>query len=271
MSTSDRAAASTSVSVAGNHYFDSATLKELLSVHAADTLDRHGAYSQALVSADVSALQAVYRNNGFSNVKITPETSTPETSAAGQRPSRSDGRPRLAPRPRTSLRSPSPTGLKKARRSASAPCSMEGNDHVDAASLTPLLNTAPGQLLSPQNLAGDRDALLTDYLSRGFEQASVDVAQQTEAADPSKVDVVFHITEGPQIFVRNVLLTGLHYTRPETVARAITLHAGDPLNQTALLDTQRNLYELALFNEVNAAVENPYRRRNPQDGSAPDL
>ena len=52
-------------------------------------------------------------------------------------------------------------------------------------------------------------------------------------------------------------LTGLHYTRPETVARAITLHAGDPLNQTALLDTQRNLYEFALFNEVNAAVENP--------------
>ena len=45
-------------------------------------LDRHGAYSQALVSADVSALQAVYQNNGFSKVKITPETSTPETVAA---------------------------------------------------------------------------------------------------------------------------------------------------------------------------------------------
>ena len=59
------------VSVAGNHYFDSATLKELLSVHAADSLDRHGAYSQALVTADISALQAVYQNNGFSKVKIT--------------------------------------------------------------------------------------------------------------------------------------------------------------------------------------------------------
>jgi outer membrane protein insertion porin family len=70
------------------------------------------------------------------------------------------------------------------------------------------------------------------------------------------MDVVFHITEGPQIFVRNVLLTGLHYTRPTTVERAITLHSGDALNQTALLDTQRNLYDLSLFNEVNAAVEN---------------
>jgi outer membrane protein insertion porin family len=34
------------VSVEGNRYFDSATLKELLSVHAADALDRHGAYSR---------------------------------------------------------------------------------------------------------------------------------------------------------------------------------------------------------------------------------
>jgi outer membrane protein insertion porin family len=38
---------------------------------------------------------------------------------------------------------------------------------------------------------------------------------------------------------------------------ALRVHAGDPLNQTALLDTQRRLYNLALFNEVNAAVQNP--------------
>ena len=76
-------------------------------------------------------------------------------------------------------------------------------------------------------------------------------------ADASKVDVVFHITEGQQIFVRKVLLTGLHYTRPETVAKAITLHPGDPLNQTALMETQRNLYDFALFNEIDTAIENP--------------
>ena len=45
-----------------------------MTVHAADHLDRHGAYSQALVTADVNALQAVYQNNGFSKVKVTPET-----------------------------------------------------------------------------------------------------------------------------------------------------------------------------------------------------
>ena len=96
---------------------------------------------------------------------------------------------------------------------------IEGNEHVKPSGLTLLLNTTPGQLLSPQNLAGDRDALLTDYLSRGFEQRRWTSPQQPEPADSSKVDVVFHVTEGQQVFVRKVLLTGLHYTRPETVAR----------------------------------------------------
>jgi len=227
------------VSVEGNHYFDSATLKDLLSVHAADSIDRHGAYSQALVNADITALQAVYQNNGFSKVKVTTETSA-GTAKSGQSAN-------LAVVYR----------IEEGQQLRVGAVRLEGNEHLDAAKLTPLMNTVAGQLVSPANLAGDRDALLTEYLSRGFDQVHVEVAQQMNATAPNLVDVVFHITEGRQIFVRKVLLTGLHYTRPETVAKAITLHPGDPLNQTALMDTQRNLYEFALFNEIDTAIENP--------------
>ena len=247
------------VSVAGNHYFDSATLKELLSVHAADALDRHGDYSQALVTADVNALQALYQNNGFSKVTITPETSAGAAMA---------GVPSDTGLPASDL------GSLRRKEGNTAPLAvvyridegeqlrvgtvrLEGNEHADAARLALLMNTVAGQLLSPQNLAGDRDALLIDYMSRGFDQVRVDVSQQVEQTDSNKVDVVFHITEGRQIFVRKVLLTGLHYTRPKTVAKAITLHPGDPLNETALMETQRNLYDFALFNEVDTAIENP--------------
>lgn len=236
------------VTVAGNRYFDSATLRDLLSVHAADTLDRHGAYSQALVTADVNALQAVYQNNGFSKVKVIPEISTPQSPAPSAPPKQGDS-PKAAPLDVI-------YHIEEGPQVRVGSVRLEGNEHVDAAKLTPLLNTSAGQLLSPQNLVGDRDALLTDYLSRGFDQVRVEVAQDAEA-DPSKVDVAFRITEGQQIFVRKVLLTGLHFTRPDTVAKAITLHEGDPLNQTALLETQRNLYEFALFNEIETAVENP--------------
>ncbi len=241
------------VSFEGNRYFDAGTLRQLLSVHAADTLDRHGAYSQALVSADINALQAVYQNNGFSSVKVTSETNAIETATDTAQPT---GRTRPA---RASRTTPLTVvyHIEEGQQLRVGSVRLEGNEHVDAAKLTPQMNSVAGQLLSPENLAGDRDALLTDYLSRGFDQVQVAVTQQVEQADSSKVDVVFRIVEGRQIFVRKVLLTGLHFTRPETVAKAITLHPGDPLNQTALQDTQRNLYDFALFSEVDTAIENP--------------
>jgi outer membrane protein assembly factor BamA len=247
--------------VAGNHYFDSDTLKQLLNVHAADTLDRHGAYSQALVSSDVSALVAVYQNNGFFKVKVTPETSTPETGMADNPATETGPPPAKVIAPFLHARKAAPLTvtyrIDEGIQQKVGTVRIEGANHVDPAQLTPLLNTTAGQLLSLRALAGDRDALVTNYLSRGFEQPAVDVTQEAEPSDAAKVDVVFHITEGQQVFVRKVLLTGLHYTRPETVARAITVNPGDPLNQTALMDTQRNLYEFALFNEVDTAVENP--------------
>jgi outer membrane protein assembly complex protein YaeT len=237
------------VTVEGNKYFDSATLKELLSVHAADSIDRHGAYSQALVSADISAVQGVYQNNGFTKVKVTAET---DATAGGNASDSVLEGSRTGTAPLKLVYK-----IEEGAQMRVGAVKLEGNEQVDAAKLTPMLNTIAGQLLSPQNLAGDRDTLLTSYMSRGFDQVKVDVTEQFEETDKSKMDVVFHVTEGPQIFVRKVLITGLHYTRPATVAKAITLHAGDPLDETALADTQRNLYNLALFNEVNTASENP--------------
>ena len=247
-----------SVSVAGNRYFDSATLKDLLTVHPAGTIDRQGAYSQALVSADVAALQNVYRENGFSNVKVVPETSTPETVAADNPSPESSSTAAPAANSRARL---APLAIvyriTEGSQQRVASVSIEGTQLNDTLRLFALLNTSAGQLLSPENLAGDRDTLLTDLFQRGFDHPQVDITQKPQADDPAKVDVVFHLTEGEQVFVRKVFLTGLHFTRPETVAKAITLHEGDPLNQSALIDTQRNLYDLALFNEVDTAVENP--------------
>ncbi len=241
------------VRITGNRYFDTPVLMALLSVHPAGPLDGHGAYSQSLVAADVSALEAVYQNNGFAEVKVTPETSTPETILADER-SPAPNSPPIASReaPLTVT-----YHIDEGPQMRVGTVRIEGNEHIDSKALEPLLNTTAGQLLSPENLSGDRDALLTAYMSRGFEQVSVEVGQQVESADASKTDVVFDIHEGEQVFVRKVLITGLDSTRPDTVKRAITIHAGDPLNQSALLDTQRNLYDYALFNEVNTAVENP--------------
>jgi outer membrane protein assembly complex protein YaeT len=251
------------VSIEGNRYFSAGTLHDLLSVREADTLDRHGSYSQALVSADVAALEGVYRNNGFSHVKVTAETGKPGSDAGESSASpslNSKGDPSTEERAAAADKT-APLDvtyhIDEGEQLRVGALRMEGNDHMAADKLTPLLNTLPGQPLSPQNLARDRDALLSAYLSQGFEEAEAEVVQQAGPAAPEKVDVVFRIHEGQQVFVRKVLVTGLHFTRPEVVEKAITLKPGAPLDDASLRETQRNLYDLTLFNEVNTAIENP--------------
>ncbi len=228
------------VSVAGNRFFREETLRGLVGVHAANTLDRHGVYSQELAAADTAAIEKEYRNNGFTQAKVTVETKVPEVA------------PKRGTAPLTVV-----FHVEEGAQTRVGQLRIEGNEHIAAGMLAPLLNSQPGQMLSPEYLAGDRDALLTFYLSRGFEQVSVEVSEKSSAEQANTVDVVFAVHEGKQTFVRDVHVTGVHYTRASTIAGAMEVHPGDPLNQTALQETQRNLYEFALFNEVRIAVQNP--------------
>jgi len=113
-----------------------------------------------------------------------------------------------------------------------------------------------GQLLSPQNLAGDRDTLLTDYMSRGFDQVKVDVTQRSRRRTQARWMWFFTSRRAADFCTQGADHRLALYAAGDGGEGDHTA-CGDPLNETALADTQRNLYDLALFNEVNTASENP--------------
>jgi outer membrane protein insertion porin family len=231
-----------SVTVSGNKYFDSDTLRERLSVRKADVFSRHGLYSQSLVNADVGSLTAIYQMNGFSHVKVTPEVDDTDTH---------DASTKVVAQLRLKYE------IDEGPQQKIGQLNIEGTSRVSADELRPQLSTQPGQPYSPQNVAGDRDLIRAYYLSHGFENMQLQVSQLDDPKNDSLVDVTMKITEGEQFFVNKVLISGLHYTRPEVVDRQVKIHADDALDQSALLETQRSLYDLALFNEVNTAIQNP--------------
>ncbi|HEX5235147.1 MAG TPA: POTRA domain-containing protein [Silvibacterium sp.] len=230
----------TAVRISGNHYFSDSVILPRLTVHKADLFMRHGQYSQALAQADVNTIEALYESNGFSNVTVTPVV---RMTAPG-------GRNKTA-------------GLSvnyqivEGTQDLIGKYEVTGNQKVAFSTLKPLLSTEAGQPYSATTIVGDRDEILTYYYSQGFDHATVALSQKPEPGNARRIDVSLNITEGNQTFVNRVLVSGLHYTRPSTVAPHIHVTPGQPLNQSALLETQRQLYDLTLFNEVNTAVEDP--------------
>jgi outer membrane protein insertion porin family len=231
-----------SVSITGNKYFDKDTLSARLSVHAANILEKHGVFSQTLVTADVNAIKTLYQGNGFKDVDITADVKDTDDQ---------HGEPKNLAHLKVKY------AISEGKQQRIGKLEITGTKQVPLSTLTPMLNTQEGQPYSAANLSGDRDAILGYYLSHGFDHVDLQVYQTTRKDDPTLVDISMKLTEGDQIFVNRVLVSGLHYTRPQTVEESIRVHSGDALDQSALLETQRKAYDLTLFNEVNTAVQNP--------------
>jgi len=235
-----------SVDLKGNKYFTDDLLLERMKVQKANSFQRSGRYSPALVSGDVSAIQALYRANGFDQATVT--TDVKDLPPA-------NGKSKVGEIAVTYT-------IVEGPQQKFGTVSLNGVDAGRTQDVRALMNSQPGQPFSLVTLSGDRDTVLQYYLSHGFDQVKVEIRQAKESKDADKTNVSLNVTEGQQVFVNRVLLSGVEHTKPSVVQSQILVHAGDPLDQTALLQTQRNLYNIALFNEVIAAVQNP-------DGDAP--
>ena len=63
------------IEITGNRFFDTATIRERLSVREAGKLrDRYGRYSQKLRDNDRDAILDLYRSNGFRDVQVAATT-----------------------------------------------------------------------------------------------------------------------------------------------------------------------------------------------------
>jgi outer membrane protein assembly factor BamA len=228
-----------SVTLKGNKYFSDEILRERMQVKKADAYQRSGRYSPSLVASDVASIQSLYRANGFDEAQIKTDVKDSDAST---------GKPGQIVIVYNVVEGPQ----KKFGK-----VDLIGVDPSRLQDVRSLLNTQEGQPYSLVTLAGDRDTVLTYYLSHGFDQAKVDLKLHKDTSDATRTDVALTVGEGQQVFVDRVLLSGLQFTRPNVVENRILVHSGDPIDQSALLETQRNLYNLALFNEVITAVQNP--------------
>lgn len=231
------------VGLKGNKYFQDNLIKDRLKVQKADAYQRSGRYSQSLLTADVTSIQALYRANGFDQTKVTPEVKDVDKNDSGG--DLKVGQIRVI------------YNIVEGPQQKFGTVQLAGVPAGRAKDITPLLNAQTGQPYSLLTLSGDRDAVLGYYLSHGFDQARVEIKQVKESEDAAKTDVTLNVTEGPQVTIDKVLLSGVVHTKTSVIEKQVKVKAGDPLNQSALLETQRNLYNLSLFNEVEAAVQNP--------------
>jgi len=226
----------TNIYISGNKYFTREIIRERMQIQPAGRLLSQGLYSQSLLTRDEDTLGDLYRANGFAQVKIN---SSVRDDFGGEK-----GRIAVF------------LNVEEGPQTLVAALHVIGNTAIPESQLRGLITNTEGQPYSNSNVALDRDALLNEYFNFGFPNAQFDYATKP-AGEPNRVDVTYTLHEGEQFFVNQVMVSGLNYTRPFVVQRELLVHSGDPISQTQMLDSQRQLYDLGIFNEVDTAVQNP--------------
>jgi len=240
-----------SVKITGNHYFDTDTLKERLKVQKAGALSRHGNFSQSLLADDVDTMTALYKSNGFANITIHPVVTDSDRTARGRSSKVAYDRVIYE--------------IHEGAQQRIGKVDLIGVNQVSPDKLLALMNTRPGEPYSLTSLAGDRVQIYDYYYKLGFSQADLVFEQHPEKDDPNLIDIEVRIHEGDPFYVNKVLISGLHYTRPQVVNKLLEVHPGDPLNRNALQATQRRLYDLALFSAVDTGIVNSKGAQQSKD------
>ena len=151
--------------------------------------------------------------------------------------------------------------IQEGQQTRVASLTIDGNQQLSQDELLGVVGSSKGQPYSEFNVSSDRDNILATYYDQGFSEArfTADVEKLPPAgpkAGPT-VRLTYHITEGPQVLVAKVLLSGYEHTRPGVISRQVGIKAGEPLSEGTVVETQRKLYNLGIFSRVSIAPQNP--------------
>ena len=225
------------VKIVGNKYFDEATIRERLTIQPRNWVLTNGRFSQRMMSDDATSIKALYQANGFREVKVDASLDENYESHSGELAVVF----RITEGPQTLVKN----------------LTIEGNNSFTTEELAPILSSVPGQPFSEADIMNDRDALTFFYYNRGFPDVQFESSAKPVEGQPYRMDVTYSIVEGQRVNVDRLIVTGLENTRPYILNRQIRIGAGDPMSQAAMVESQRRLYNLGIFNQVDMAIQNP--------------
>ena len=264
------------IEFSGNNYFSTSLLRSRLQVYGA-ALGSRGRFSRSLIQSDADSMRGLYQANGFLDAKVDAQISDNYKDREG------DIFVRFA--------------VEEGQQTRVASLSIEGIHTFTEEDLLGVIGSSPGQPYSDFNVTTDRDNILALYFNAGFPNASFastaervtpeakpgespgaqngnggskekppkkeNEKEKVEVAQAAPVRLVYRITEGPQTVVKGVLLAGYKRTRSGVIQREIRMKTGAPLRESEVVESQRRLYNLGIFNRVTIEPQNP-------DGSDPE-
>jgi outer membrane protein assembly factor BamA len=221
------------IAYSGNKHFTGKELDGHVPIQEAHFFSR-GKYSDTLLRASVKNLENLYRSAGYANATVVPHVQRKAGNIAV-----------------TFDVTEGPLDEVQDLR-------IEGNKTLPQSELAPNgLKLGSGKPYSQVLVNDDRNQIVARYLSLGYLNPSFHATATPLKSDPHKLDIVYNITEGPQVKVAEIVTVGRAHTRPALIDRQIPFRTGAPLSQNEMMRSETELYNLNVFDWAEIDPKTP--------------
>ncbi len=207
----------------------------------------------SVLAADLAAVRALYREEGFTRVRISP----PQVSLAA-----------------TGDSAEVEVAVTEGERFVVGELTFSGGGSVPEAELARWTKLKPGDTFSPRRLSEAEQSLRDGFDAKGYPETTVESV--VELAE-GHADIAFEIVNGPKKTVGEIAIEGNRITKTRTIARGLTFGRNDLVSNQALLSSQQQLYRTGLFSSVRLTAaplggeDNPSQKVTVRVEEAPPL
>lgn len=214
------------VTITGHRALNTEAIEAQMLTRAPNGLEK-GAYVAAVLQEDITAVGALYHKHGYLDARITDIVAVdPKTHHVTVTLSIDEG-------PRIHVGN----------------IRIEGQAPIAADQLMATLPLKTGAAYQPQDVEAGENALSAQIASKGFPhvkiQTRVDISE-----DRTRADIVYGIAPGPRVEIGRIFWAGNFRTRNTLLRREIQLEEGEPFSLVRVLEAQRRLRDLNLFQSV---------------------
>lgn len=208
-------------------------------------ITKRGLFNVEEIRRDSERIRAVYLDNGFLDVSVSPPDITYLEDEEGYKVT---------------------FNIEEGPQYTVGNISVSGELVEDEETLLSVVKLEPGNIFSSLELSNDISRLTTFYGDRGFAFANVNPRIQVNPEDLS-VDVDFELEKSHKVFIRHIDILGNTRTRDRVVRRELTLQEQQPYSASKLQAARRQVTRLGFF-EDNVEVNT---RRVPGEEDTLDV
>ena len=221
-----------SISFTGNEHVDSSILKKQVSSKV-KSLFNNGFLDENKLKSDADAIALYYQTNGYIDVIVgSPEVKELDTSNDKFR--------------EVSVTFP----IVEGSQWFYGGMEVNGNTIFSDEEIASVLSMKVGSVLNLQLVQNEYTAVADLYYNDGYISNGMDVSDERDDTNMT-VKYFLTITEGPQAYVEDILISGLTKTKEYVMRRELSFNPGDVFSKAKLTTSAQNLYNTGLLSDLS--------------------